>query len=309
MQNKKFFFLFTLLCIANSVAAQNDPVLIFLSDTQTPIWIEKLFLKEKNNENATKYILSSILREKNISAVIHAGDITSYGSFRNNWKLLRPFIDSLKARSIPFIAAKGNHDYYFLPSWGMKNFEEYVPNGKSDYSLHRFGNTVVVILNSNLEKLDDSIRVLQRQWYTSTLKSLDADSTVYSIITVAHHSPYTNSTIIDPSQSVQEEFVVQFLNNAKCSIFISGHAHTYEHFQKSGKQFFVIGGGGGLLHPVLTNEKAKFYDVFNRQESTRFFHYVVCSMQKDSLHFYVQKLRNDFSGFDTIDRVTVPLKR
>jgi predicted phosphodiesterase len=135
------------------LSSQETRRVIFISDTQTPIWAEKLFLRSYDNERATQTIFASILAEEKTDAVVHAGDITGHGWLRGSWKPVLPFIDSLRARSIPFMAAKGNHDYYFLPPWGMKRFGEYIPNSTTDFSRHNYGDLSIFILNSNGDRL------------------------------------------------------------------------------------------------------------------------------------------------------------
>lgn len=264
------------------IAAQPDSVqstLIFVSDTQTPMWMEKLYLSSNNNEQAAQNIFTSILNEKNAAAVIHAGDLTGHGWLRSSWKPMLPFIDSLKARSIPFIAAKGNHEYYFISSWGMERFGEYVPNGKSDYSAHRFGNVTIVILNSNLEKLDEEIQADQKQWYDSTLAAYEADSSIQWVITVAHHSPFTNSDMVTGSEFIRSKYLPAFYASTKSKVWIGGHAHRFEHFRKKGKDFLVIGGGGGLHHGKRTENP---HDDLHTGDG-RFFHYLRCTVFSDSL--------------------------
>ena len=80
--------------ICSCAFAQQDSVLIFLSDTQAPLWFETIFLNDDDNEQATQYIFSSILREERVASVIHAGDVTSIGSSTSQWMKITPFYDS-----------------------------------------------------------------------------------------------------------------------------------------------------------------------------------------------------------------------
>jgi predicted phosphodiesterase len=295
---------FLLFFFVSFLTAQTDSIqstLVFLSDTQAPMWVEKLYLKDYDNEKATQNIFSSILKEQKLDAVIHCGDITAYGMSRSKWEAVLPFIDSLKARTIPFIAAKGNHDYYFFSGRAMRNYEEYIPAGRKEYSLYTFGSTAIIVLNSNVEELEDSVRRQQHAWYASTLQSLDTDSTVHFIITVDHHSPFTNSTMVTGSSVIRKEYLPVFYSSVKSKLFVSGHAHRFEHFRKKGKDFLVIGGGGGLFHDKRTENPDE--DLHKRDG--RFFHYVKCSVYADSLSLNVVKVEPRSSETKELHHVTI----
>src|ERR1700742_961630 len=90
-------------------------------------------------------------------------------------------------------------------------------------------------------------------WYKSTLSSLDNNTAIKTIIVSCHHAPYTNSTIVGCSKPVQQYFVPAYIQTKKCRLFITGHAHAFEHFKSQGKDFLVIGGGGGLHQPLDTS--------------------------------------------------------
>ncbi len=286
-----YLFRFSIIFFLSSFLLAAQPqqrTLIFLGDTQSPIWFEEFYLHSDNNEEATQNIFSAILEEQNVDAVIHAGDITGYGSSRSEWKPVIPFLDSLRERSIPFIAAKGNHDYMFFSSLAMKRFQEYVPNSASDYSLWKFDNVAIVVFNSNFSRLNNSVIVGQKEWYRSTLESCDADSSIHFIITVEHHPPFTNSSVISGSKEVRKDFLPAFFQSKKAVLFVSGHAHRFEHFRQKGKDFLVIGGGGGLLHdkrpaPVMD-------DLYTGKDEGKFFHYVRCRVFADSLSFEIVKV-------------------
>ncbi len=262
--------------------------LIFVGDTQSPIWFEKFYLQYNNNEKATQNIFSAVLKEQNVDAVIHAGDITGYGSSKSEWKPVLPFLDSLRERSIPFIAAKGNHDYMFLPSTAMKRFKEYVPSSASDYSLWKFDNVAIILLNSNFSRLNSSVITTQRKWYVSMLEKCEADTSVHFIITVDHHPPFTNSKVISGSEEVRKDFLPAFFQSKKAVLFVSGHAHRFEHFRQQGKDFLVVGGGGGLLHNEQTPPVMN--DLYTGKDEGEFFHYVRCRVFADSLSFEIVKV-------------------
>lgn len=281
------FLLFIPCCLCGQ-PPQSFHTLIFVSDTQAPTWVEKLYLRSNNNVLATERIFGAILGQENLSAVIHGGDITAYGSSGTNWSTVLPFLDSLRARSVPFIAARGNHDYYLSASEGMENFRRFVPSCPQDYSLHAYGPVAVILLNSNFGHLTDSTIAEQRRWYVETLSRIDTERSIHFAITVTHHPPYTNSTLVSGSREVQDNFLDAFDHSTKSVVFISGHAHRFEHFRVNGKDFLVIGGGGGLFHDKESTPTEN--DLYTGKDRGMFFHFVRCGVWNDSLSFEVIKI-------------------
>jgi hypothetical protein len=77
------------------VTAQNkNPVIAFASDTQEPMWVEKLWLKPNHNLLATKMIFKDVdsLRPK---AFFILGDVVSLGKSKKAWKNIDNYISQL----------------------------------------------------------------------------------------------------------------------------------------------------------------------------------------------------------------------
>ncbi|MGE5842123.1 MAG: metallophosphoesterase family protein, partial [Deltaproteobacteria bacterium] len=161
----------------------------------------------------------------------------------------------------------------------------------------------VVLLNSNFNALSEEERGKQLSWYQETLQALDRDGTVGLVVVACHYPPYTNSTIVSPSVEVQKLFVSPFLESAKARIFFSGHAHAAEHFRIDGKDFLVIGGGGGLQHPLLSDSESRWPDLFPQKTQKRMFHYVEGILTGRSATLKVRMLKENFSWF--VDAMTV----
>ena len=280
----------------------------FLSDTQDPTWYESLVLRTYHNSLAREMILGEIL-DRQPRAVVHLGDIVSAGSEPERWGRIDRFTDSLRAKAIRFLPIRGNHDHFYLPAWGNRNFEQRYPHMSRTGTVVRYGTTAIVLLNSNFLHLTETEQQSQAAWYKKTLSALDADSSVEFVIVGCHHSPYTNSTIVPPSAEVDTAFVPAYLEARKAVLFVSGHAHAYEHYQRGGKDFLVIGGGGGLLQPLLTGTRQRYEDLFVAGGKTRMYHYLWCTVGPDRLRFEVRMIRGDLSGFDRVDSLEFsPLK-
>ncbi len=295
------------LFVACSVLAQQQvPSIIFVSDTQQPLWIETLRLKEHDNEKAARTIFKAIEQESTAVGIFHLGDITSMGMFDSYWHTFDEFRKNIR---VPFYPVIGNHEYYLFKKPALDQFQNRFPEVTTTWYSVVIKSVAIIILNSNFSKLSDDEKTQQDRWYSAQLSDFENDSTVRAVIVLSHHSPYTNSTIVDPSQEVQRRFVVPFVSYRKTIAFLSGHAHAYEHFQKAGKEFLVIGGGGGLLHTLLTETQQRFHDVYSQTLSLRYFHFAECSFRPNSLLFSIKKLRNDATGFDVVDTVSVVYRK
>lgn len=283
-------------------SADSTRTVLFLSDTQQPLLIETLRLRSTNNEAATDTLFSAIARHPSAEALFHLGDFTAVGMFDACW---RPFDAFQKSLRFPLYPVLGNHDYYVFPFLSMKQFRMRFPTFTSSWYATVIGNAAFITLNSNFSHLSDDEELAQRAWYRDKLSDYQRDTAVHAIVVVCHHPPFTNSTIVDASREVRDDFVGPFMLTGKCRVFISGHAHAYEHFNHKGKDFLVIGGGGGLLHPLRTEAEQLYTDICPDKTSPRVFHFLECRIQPSSLQFTVHKLHQDLSGFDLADPFTI----
>jgi len=289
-----------------TLPSTGDTLIAFMSDTQAPIFLESLFLRANHNEEATRLILANILASRP-RAIIHLGDIVSIGSIPSSWEEFDAFCDTARSLHIPIYPALGNHELMLFPSVGLKRLRERFPWFSETGYMVRVGRVAILILNSNISRLSKEQRRAQKQWLEHTLALLDADSSVCAVILACHHPPFTNSTIVDPSAEVESLFVPLFLRDPKCRLFLSGHSHACEHFRTGGKDFLVIGGGGGLQHALLTGNEQRSKDLFPRNTTTRMFHYLQCKITATQLVLTVRMLRDDMSSFEDAYRFAIPI--
>jgi hypothetical protein len=134
----------------------------------------------------------------------------------------------------------------------------------------------------------------QQTWLVSTLTALDSDPAVVTTIVACHHAPFSNSKIVGSSRNVQKYFVPSFLASPKARLFITGHSHNYELFKHQGKDFLIIGGGGGLSQPLSNNEE-RLSDLSTTYKPQ--FHYLVMNRSAGQLCLTSRFLKDDFSGF------------
>jgi hypothetical protein len=145
----------------------------------------------------------------------------------------------------------------------------------------------------------------QERWFKESLNKFDKDPQIDFVIIATHHSPFTNSKIVGVNEEVQKLFVPQFLKFPKAKVFISGHAHAFEHFKIKGKDFLVIGGGGGLQQPLFKGEEEKYKDLFDSVSTKRMFHFLEINNLKDSLKLEVIMLNEEFSSFKNVYSITI----
>jgi hypothetical protein len=211
------------------------------------------------------------------------------------WKPIDRYVESLRSQGIPVHAILGNHEVMGRPRLGMRKFQERFPNHQPTGYCVCIGDVAVVLVNSNFSTLSVNEEAAEIVWYQKTLEDLDEDPKVQFIITGCHHSPYTNSRIVKPSKEVEENFVPAYLGSRKSCLFLSGHCHAYEHYKVEGKDFLVIGGGGGLKQP-LRQGIGSLADI--APDYKPLFHYVTVDVLGDSLQVTSHHIKTDFSGFE-----------
>lgn len=276
-----------------ALPAANDNALYFVSDTQQPMLVEKLFLKPNHNLKATADIFNAILqdRPKNLYML---GDVVALGYANHKWKKVDRFLETCHRDGTEVCAVLGNHEVMGLRKKGEANFQKRFPMNVRTGYVSVSDSVAVVLLNSNFAALSAADEEKQQQWYRAAMAGLDAADSVKAIIVCCHHAPYTNSKIVGCSKKVQEHFVPEYIQSKKAQLFITGHAHAFEHFKVQGKDFLVIGGGGGL-HQPLSNASNTLSDL--AIDYKPMFHYLSVKRAGDELLVSSHFLKNDFTGF------------
>jgi len=286
---------FTIKAQTNTGAELSSPLLYFVSDTQQPMMVEKLVLKSNNNKKATADIFTTILREKPQSLYM-LGDVVSLGYANHKWKKVDVFLDSCRNQGTAVCGLLGNHEVMGRRAKGEKNFQKRFPTNVRTGYISITDSVAVVLLNSNFNTLSGQDMAKQQAWYKSTLVSLDTNNAVKAVIVACHHAPFTNSKIVGCSNKVQQYFVADYILSKKAQLFITGHAHAFEHFKIQGKSFLVIGGGGGLHQPLKTG-KNDLSDL--AIDYKPMFHYLSVKRVAANLLITSHFLKPNFTGFDT----------
>ncbi|GAB3500755.1 hypothetical protein GCM10027341_26540 [Spirosoma knui] len=267
--------------------------ILFLSDTQAPMWVERLVLRAHQNTKATMAIFSEIIRLKP-PVLYWLGDIVSLGYRNNKWRIIDQFLANCTEVGTAVYAIMGNHDVMGRPRKGARNFQKRFPDHSPTGYLQKTGDVAVVMLNSNFHTLSAANLVKQQTWYEQTLADLDADPAIAVVIVTCHHAPYSNSKLVGSSKLVQQRFVPPYIRSAKAQLFITGHSHAFERYRFENKEFLVIGGGGGLRQP-LNMSPSRLPDLATTYKPL--FHYLSVRREGDGLALTSYCLKNDFSGF------------
>jgi UDP-2,3-diacylglucosamine pyrophosphatase LpxH len=278
----------------NPVEAPAVPLLYFVSDTQQPMMVEKLVLKSNHNKTATADIFTTILQERPKSLYM-LGDVVGLGYANHKWKKVDVFLDSCRKQGTVVCGVLGNHEVMGRRAKGEQNFQKRFPMNVRTGYVSITDSVAVVLLNSNFNSLSEEDLAKQQAWYKSTLISLDSNEAIKAVIVACHHAPFTNSKIVGCSNKVQQYFVADYIQSKKAQLFITGHAHAFEHFKIKGKDFLVIGGGGGLHQPLETGE-GNITDL--AIDYKPMFHYLTVKRVATNLFITSHFLKSNFAGFE-----------
>jgi len=292
---------------SDSCTSKDTLTFCFLSDTQLPLFIESFYLSYNHNAEARKLIfdrISSIVPK----AVFHLGDFMGLGFNSDGWKETNDFVKTLVLHKSEFYPIPGNHEYIILPERSISNFKRNFKGINLTGYAKRFNNLVVVLFNSNFGNLKENEIRVQTEWYKKTIRECESDTSVDFIIVGTHYSPYTNSKIVQPAiESDYKEYIDQYLdvfyNSKKCKVFVSGHSHAFEHFRIKGKDFLVIGGGGGAQHPLYFGQNQKYHDMFSSTLERRMFHFITVKTFNKTLTVDLNMVNDKFSDFTILPQL------
>src|SRR5262245_13001934 len=96
------------------ISAKSNRDIAFISDTQTPIWIESIFLRNYSNARATGIIFNEIIR-KQPQALFILGDVVSLGYNKRKWTAVDEYLSTVRDSGTPVYALLGNHELMGRP--------------------------------------------------------------------------------------------------------------------------------------------------------------------------------------------------
>ncbi len=272
--------------------------LAIVGDTQgTSAWE---FWRERNDRER-KLILDEINHRKP-AFVVNLGDLTTWGGSNKPWQEFDDRHRAFRENKTPYFPILGNHEFYGNDEKALENYFGRFPHlGQRRWYSFTWKNVGWVMTDSSFSKLTRAQTEQQLRWYFTQLEKFEKMAEVDFVVVCCHEPPFTNSRVVPPSKETEVGFAVPFLKFHKTRLFLSGHSHSYERFQKKDKIFVVSGGGGGPRHKVsIDPRKRRYHDLFSGPE-LRFFHFCEIEVRHDALAVRVVRLEPDetFTAVDT----------
>lgn len=273
-----------------------------VSDLQRTSWLE--FWRESND--AEREILVRAIPASHPALLAILGDLVFDGASPAKWALLDATCAPIRDAQIPAFAALGNHEYWG-GSAGPEHFFERFPHlEKKHFYAVAYGPVRLVFLDSNIDELSPAAWEAQRIWYEKTLADFDGDPAVRGVLVLAHHPPYTNSTVTSDERYMQQVIVPPLLRAKKTLGLLSGHVHNYERFTRGGKMFLVTGGGGGPRARLAEGSARRHPDDLFIGPPVRNFHFTVFTVTSEGLAAEVMGLAKGGTSVAPMDRFTLP---
>ena len=277
-----------------------------IGDTQQTSLVESLFLLRESNDIEQEILLTHLF-QTDIQFLVHLGDMVFMGSSREDWEWFDNMFQPLIQQKIPILPVMGNHEYYGYNPAALENIFSRFPKLKDSlwYS-HIHQNLGLIFIDTNQEEYSEAKWEEQIKWYENTIEKMDANPAIRAILVFAHHPPFTNSTIIDDTLHVKDNFVTAtFYDSKKTIAFFSGHAHGYERFEDKNKTFIISGGGGGPRVEIFKGEAARRQDIFTGP-SLRPLNYLRVYSEPNYIKIEVVGLYKGETGVQTIEEIELP---
>jgi hypothetical protein len=274
----------------------------FQRTSRAEVWRER-------NRDERRRIVRQIVEEAPDFLVI-LGDMVFSGSSPAHWAEFDELAAPLREAGVPILPVLGNHEYWISPRRALPAFFARFPHlqGRHWYSV-AYEDLALVFLDSNRRWLPAGAWVEQLEWYRSELARLDGDPAVRGVLLMLHHPPYTNSTVTSDERHIQRFFVPDFACAAKTVAMFSGHVHSYERFERSGKAFVVTGGGGGPRVRLASGSRRRHGDDLLSGPPLRLFHFLLCERDSRGVTVEARGLPKRGTAFEPMDRFHLPWQR
>ena len=265
---------------------RKHPVVGIIGDTQRTAFIE--VWRERNNPQR-EALLRQIARERP-DVLLHLGDMVFYGSYEDDWRYFDNVMSPIRSAGIPIYPVLGNHEYFGTDETMFEYVRERFPMVDSLWYSVVIDSVAYMMLNTNYRDFGMQVMSRQWEWYNQQMQEYEENDSVLFIVVLGHHPPYTNSTVVDDEDVLQQYFLPAYMLSRKSAVWFSGHCHAYEHFYKDLKHFVISGGGGGPRQRLLTKEYQQHIDMYDGG-MVRPFHYCTVERRDSVLHVTMHPLR------------------
>ena len=259
----------------------------------------------ESNHAERRTIVRAIAREKpDFLALL--GDLVFCGSSSAAWADFDRLCAPLRSEKIHAIPVLGNHEYWVKRRVALANFFARFPHLRErHWHAASYGPLGLIFLDSNYHWMSAALWQAQRIWYREALDRFDAAPSTRGVLVFLHHPPFTNSRVTSDTMHVQRDLLGPFQQSEKTLAMISGHVHSYERFERSGKVFLVSGGGGGPRVSVAEGPRRRHSDDAFAGPALRAFHYMNVALGETGLDVDVLGLEKGGETFSPMDRFTL----
>ena len=262
------------------------------------------FWRESND--AEREVLVGAIPASHPALLAITGDLVFDGSSGAQWAQLDATSAPIRDAGIPVFAALGNHEYWGGKSGQVSFFQRFPHLENKHFYAVAYGPVRLVFLDSNVGEVTPAEWEAQRVWYEKTLADFDVDPVVRGVLVLAHHPPYTNSTVTSDELYMQRVIVPPLLRAKKTLGLLSGHVHNYERFAREGKMFVVSGGGGGPRARLAEGGGRRHPDDLFVGPPLRSFHFTVFTVTSERLTAEVMGLPKGGTRVAPMDHFTLP---
>lgn len=170
--------------------------------------------------------------------VLGTGDLVARGERRDDWLSLVDNHAPLFAQ-LPYFPTLGNHE--LIGDSQGRTFKELFPRAASGYYSVRYGQLLVVVLNSNRPGDPEQTRFLDEE-----LRRAAGDAAVRARLVLMHHAPLSASWHCGVARYVADW--MGLFERYHVDAVLAGHDHSYQRLERNGVAYFVSGGGGAPLY-------------------------------------------------------------
>jgi hypothetical protein len=256
----------------------------------------------ESNLDERRLLVEAIARE-DADFLVLLGDMVFRGDSRSDWA----DFDALTAplRHLHKLPVLGNHDYGLRRTTAMRHFRARFPDAASFYA-RSYGPLRLLFLDSNRSRMAGWSE--QLRWFGEVLSDADGDPAVRAVLVFVHHPPFTNSSVSGDDRTVRDALVPPFVAARKTRAMISGHVHSYERFDRSGKVFVVSGGGGGPRARLHGGDRRRHDDDLYSGGGLRPFHYLRLTVGDATLTVEARGLEKGAATLTTFDAFHLTLE-
>ena len=151
--------------------------MLFISDTQQPMWVETLLHKQNQNLKATADIFSEILQRKPRSLYM-LGDVVALGYSSKKWRKVDRFLDSCRKLGTGVWGILGNHEIMGRKERGESNFNKRFPGSVRTGYVSVTDSVAVVLFKSNFKYLSAASVKNQQEWDDWMVVQLDSTDSI-----------------------------------------------------------------------------------------------------------------------------------